>query len=160
MSTATSRNNKTPRLIGLISIIAGAVMILGGGVTWGMVQSQLSAENITIPGDADMFPGKQVKGPLTAYSQADIINKHALEGSGGKTYAELDQDDPARATVMNGSFLRASLFTSVIAFGVAAFAIGLGALFVLVGLAIRALAGPAVVETPGAAKAAEPAAAS
>ena len=160
MSTAISRNNKTPRIIGLISIIAGAVLILGGGLTWGMVTSQLSAENITIPDDASMFPGKQVKGPLTAYSQADIINKHALEGSGGKTYAELDRDDPARATVMNGSFLRASLFTSVIAYGVAAFAAGLGLLFVLVGVAIRSLAGPAVVAAPGAAKATEPAAAS
>lgn len=157
--SAAVKNTKTPRIIGLIAIIAGAVMILGGGVTWGMVQSQLKAENITIPGDSDMFPGKQVRGPLTAYAQADIINKHALDASEGKTYAELDRDDPVRATVMNGSFLRASLFTSVIAFGIAAFAIGLGALFILIGLAIRALA-PVVVEAPGAAKAAEPAAAS
>ena len=87
-----------------------------------------------------MFGGKQVNGPLDAYYQADIINKHALEGSGGKTYAELDREDPARATVMNASFLRASLFTSVIAFGVAAFAMGLGVLFILVGFAIRSLA--------------------
>src|SRR5690625_7961093 len=121
MSTAISRNTKTPRLIGLISIIAGAVLILGGGITWGMVTSQLSAKNITIPDDASMFPGKQVKGPLTAYSQADIINKHALEGSGGKTYAELNRDDPTRATVMNGSFLQASRFTSDIAYGLATF---------------------------------------
>ncbi len=160
MSNAASRNTKTPRIIGLIAIIAGAVMILGGGVTWGMVQSQLSDENITIPGDASMFPGKQVKGPLTAYSQADIINKHALESSGGKTYAELDQDDPTRDVVMNGSFLRASLFTSVIAFGIAAFVIGLGVLFILVGWGLRALAGRPVVEAPGTAAAAEAAAAS
>lgn len=160
MSNAVSRNTKTPRIIGLIAIIAGAVMILGGGVTWGMVQSQLSDENITIPGDASMFPGKQVKGPLTAYSQADIINKHALESSGGKTYAELDQDDPTRDVVMNGSFLRASLFTSVIAFGIAAFVIGLGVLFILVGWGLRALAGRPVVEAPGTAAAAEAAAAS
>lgn len=167
MSTAVNKT-KAPRIIGLIAIIAGAVMVLGGGVTWGMVQSQLTAESITIPDDADMFPGKQVKGPLTAFAQADIINKHALAASDGKTYAELDGDDPVRATVMNGSFLRASLFTSVIAFGIAAFAMGLGALFILIGLAVRALAGPAVAaapgaakaSTPGAAKAAEPAAAS
>jgi len=158
MSTAVNKT-KAPRIIGLIAIIAGAVMVLGGGVTWGMVQSQLTAESITIPDDADMFPGKQVKGPLTAFAQADIINKHALAASDGKTYAELDGDDPVRATVMNGSFLRASLFTSVIAFGIAAFAIGLGALFILIGVAVRILA-PVVVESPGAAKAAEPAAAS
>src|SRR5690625_689662 len=160
MSNAVSRNTNTPRIIGLIAILAGAVMILGGGVTWGLVLSQLSDDDITIQGDASMFPSKQVKGPLTAYSQADIINKHALDSSGGKTYAELDQDDPTRDVVMNGSFLRASLFTSVIAFGIAAFVIGLGVLFILVGWGLRALAGRPVTETPGAAAAAEPAAAS
>lgn len=159
MSLAATRNTKAPRIIGLIAIIAGAIMVIGGGVTWGMVQSQLTAENITIPDDASMFPGKQVKGPLTAYSQADIINEHALDSSGGKTYAELDGDDPTRDVVMNGSFLRASLFTSVIAFGIAVFAIGLGALFILVGIGMRALAGPAAAEERRAAPA-EPATAS
>ena len=48
-----------------------------------------------------------------------LVEHHALEASGGKTYAELDKDDPVRATMMNASFLRASLFTSVVSFGVA-----------------------------------------
>ena len=38
---------------------------------------------------------------------------------------------------MTASFLQASLFTSVVAFGVAAMAIAIGVLFVLVGLGIR-----------------------
>ena len=37
---------------------------------------------------------------------------------------------------MNGSFLRASLFTSVLAFGVSAMAMGLGLVQVLGGLAL------------------------
>ena len=41
---------------------------------------------------------------------------------------------------MTASFLRASLFTSVVAFGVAALVMGLGVLFILVGAAIVALA--------------------
>ena len=40
---------------------------------------------------------------------------------------------------MNGSFLRASLFTSVVSFGIAAMAMGLGIVFVLVGAALRVL---------------------
>ncbi|CAB4752171.1 unannotated protein [freshwater metagenome] len=40
---------------------------------------------------------------------------------------------------MTGSFLRASLFTSVVAFGVSALVVGLGALFILVGFALRSL---------------------
>ena len=65
-----------------------------------------------------------------------VIEKHALEASGDKTYAELDREDPVRVTVMNGSFLRASLFTSVLAFGVSAMAMGLGLVQVLGGLAL------------------------
>ncbi len=42
---------------------------------------------------------------------------------------------------MNGSFLRASLFTSVLAFGVSAMAIGVGIVFVLIGVALLNLAG-------------------
>ena len=137
MST-TLVNTKAVRLISILLIAAGALLVVGGAATWITVRSQLVAENITIPDDAMAFGGNVVNGPLDAYVQADIINKHALEGSGGKTYAELDREDPARASVMNGSFLRASLFTSVIAFGVAAFAAGMGVLFVLVFLGWKA----------------------
>ena len=49
--------------------------------------------------DADRFAGDSVDGPLTAYAEADAIEGHTLEASGGLTYAELPQDDPAgRAT--------------------------------------------------------------
>lgn len=130
---------KPVRLVGLLVMIAGIVLVVAGGTTWFVVRDQLVAENITISEDAAMFAGQTVDGPVDAYVQADVINKHALEASGGLTYAELDQDDPVRATVMNASFLRSSLFTSVIAFGVAALAAGLGLLFLLLGWALRAL---------------------
>ena len=41
-----------------------------------------------------------------------------------------------RDTVMTASFLRASLFTSVVSFGVAAFAAGVGVLMILIGVAL------------------------
>jgi hypothetical protein len=118
-------------------MVAGALMFVGGATTWGMVQSKLADENITVAADAKAFGGKQVTGPLTAYYQADIINYHALQATGGKTYAQLDREDPLRNVAMNGSFLRASLFTSVVSFGVAALAMGLGVLFFLLGLVLR-----------------------
>lgn len=105
-----------------------------------MVRGQLIEENITVAEDAAMFGGERVDGPLDAYFQADIINQHALESSGGLTYAELDREDPVRDTMMNASFLRSSLFTSVIAFGVAAFAAGMGLMFIVLGWAVRSLA--------------------
>ena len=125
------------KIVAILLIVAGAGMFVGGAVTWNMISSKLAAENITVSEDAAQFSGQPVDGPLTAYFEADIINKHSLDATGGKTYAEMDREDPLRAVAMNGSFLRASLFTSVVSFGVAALAMGLGALFFLLGLALR-----------------------
>lgn len=128
------------RLVGLLSIVAGIVLIVAGGLTWYVVTDQLIAQNITVSEDAEWFGGNQVNGPLDAYSQAQVIDKHALEATNGKTYAELEQDDPLREVAMNASFLRASLFTSVVAYGVALFAMGMGLLWILLGWALRRLA--------------------
>jgi hypothetical protein len=124
----------------VLVIVAGAIMAIAGAITWMVVQNQLADERITVAEDAARYAGEPVDGPLTAYEQAAVIEKHALETSGGKTYSELDREDPKRATVMNASFLRASLFTSVVSFGVAAMAVALGLLLVLIGLSLQSLA--------------------
>ena len=133
------------KILGVLGMLGGVVLIVGGLVVWSIVSGQLRAENITVPEDAAAFQGQTVAGPFTAYVQADIIQHHALDASGGKTYAELDKDDPVRATMMNASFLRASLFTSVVSFGVAAFAMGVGILSIIFGFAIHRLASAPVV---------------
>lgn len=148
MATTSRSTGKQVRMLGLVSIIIGAVMIIAGAVTWGMVSTKLAAENITVSADAPMFAGARVTGPLEAFVQADVINGHALKATGGKSYAQLGKDDPLRATAMTGSFLRSSLFTSVIAFGVALFAIGVGALAILLGWALRLIAAPEPAEAP------------
>jgi hypothetical protein len=137
---AGARTLKRVRLIGALVMAAGLLFTVAGAGTWLMVSDALGDERITVADDAARFGGDEVDGPLTAYYQADIIEHHALESSKGKTYAELDREDPVRATVMNGSFLRASLFTSVVSFGVAAMAMGLGLVLVLLGFAVRSLA--------------------
>ncbi|GEL93763.1 aromatic ring-opening dioxygenase LigA [Cellulomonas composti] len=171
MSTsATGSSNGLVRLLALITIIFGGVFIVAGAATWIAVSVNLKAENITVSDDAEAFAGQTVDTPWEAWSQAAIINHHALAASGGLTYAEIgaemtelkadlaaqglsDEEIAAnedlialqntRTTVMNGSFLRASLFTSVIAFGVALLVVGLGAVVTVIGVALRKLA-PAV----------------
>ena len=132
-------------LIGTIVIVMGIIFAVAGVVTWFVVSDQLAAEKITVSEDADFLAGQDVTGPFTAYAEAQVINKHALEATEGKTYAELEREDPARQTAMQASFLRASLFTSVVAFGVAALATVLGILLVLIGSALRSLT-PRVVD--------------
>lgn len=131
--------SKTPKVISILLYIAGAILLVGGAGTYYTVSTQLAAENITVSDDASCQAGQAVNGPLEAYCQAEIINKHALDATDGKTYAELDREDPLRAVAMNGSFLRASLFTSVVSFGVAAFAMGVGVISILAGVGISAL---------------------
>lgn len=131
------------RGIGIVLIVAGIVFAVAGVVAYIAVQQTLSDQKIVVADDADMFAGKDVKGPFTAYSQAMTIGKHAKDIAGGKTYAQLPQNDPNRDTVMTASFLQASLFTSVVAFGVAAMATVLGIMLILLGWAIRRMAPPA-----------------
>ena len=126
--------------VGIIVMVVGVIFAVAGVVTYFIVSNELASENITVSKDANYFAGKDVKGPFTAYSEAETISKHALEATGGKTYAQLAKDDPLRTTAMQASFLRASLFTSVVAFGVAALAAVLGVMLVLIGWSLRSLA--------------------
>ena len=111
-------------------------MVLGGIGTWLMVSSTLRDQKITTADDA-CLPGRTVAGPFTAYCQAKIIEEHTLETTEGLTYAELEREDPRRETALTSSFLQSSLFTSVVAFGVAAMAAAMGVLFILIGLGMR-----------------------
>jgi hypothetical protein len=139
-TAGTTTSHRGVRVIGLIVAIVGAVFAVAGVVTYVVVQQTLADEEITVADDARWFAGEDVEGPFTAYAQADVIAKHAEEMAGGKTYAELDREDPVRASVMDASFLRASLYTSIVAFGVATLATVLGILLILIGWALMRVA--------------------
>jgi hypothetical protein len=176
---STTVTNPRIRFVGLLIIIAGAFMVVAGGVTWFAVSSQLKAEHITVaavtPANPGAFAGKPVTGPITAYAQAAAINHHSLDSAGGRTYAQLGDDAKAlssklaadglskaeiaknpdvltlaatRNTSMTASFLRASLFTSIVSFGLAALVIGLGIVFALIGFALRLPSSPVTTPVP------------
>ena len=121
------------------AIALGILMIIGGATTWFVVSNTLGDQQIITADDA-CLAGNLVDGPFTAYCQADIINTHTMESTGGLTYVQLDRDDPLRDLAMRSAFLQSSLFTSVVAFGVAAMAVGMGVVFVLIGLGMRDVA--------------------
>jgi hypothetical protein len=124
------------RFAAIGSIVLGALLVIGGIATWVLVSNTLADQKIVTSEDA-CLPDRSVTGPFTAYCQAEVIEKHTLEETNGMTYAELDREDPVRDIAMNSSFLQASLFTSVLAFGVSAMAVAVGLLFILMGLGIR-----------------------
>lgn len=119
------------------SVVLGVLLILGALTTWIMVTNELSQEKITVSEDASCLGGDDVNGPFSAYCQALVIEKHARDATGGLTYAEMDREDPLRQVAMNASFLRASLFTSVVAYGVAGMAALMGIVFILIGFGMR-----------------------
>ncbi len=126
-----------PKIASITAIIVGIIMAVAGIVAWVVVSNTLAEQKIVVSDDADCLAGDDVNGPFSAYCQAMVINKHTLGITGGKTYAELDREDPNRATAMDSAFLQASLFTSVVAFGVAAMGLVIGIVLVLIGLAMR-----------------------
>ncbi|MSS84262.1 aromatic ring-opening dioxygenase LigA [Actinomycetaceae bacterium WB03_NA08] len=148
---STGKRRRSLNVIGIIMVVIGAIMVIVGGVAWGAVSSQLSAQKMTVPGDALSNAGAPVAGPFTAWSMQETINMHAEKITGGQTYSELGavvneaketygEDSPeaaeaqaTRDTAMNASLLRTSLLTSVLSFGVSLFAMGSGALAILTG---------------------------
>jgi len=138
-SVGTHRFPRAARIAAIVTMVAGLLMAVAGATTWYTVQGNLADERITVSDDSPRFAGDAVDGPFTAFQEAQMIEKHYLETTKGATYAELDREDPARATAMTASFLRASLFTSVVSFGVAAMAFGLGLVLLIAGFGLYSL---------------------
>ncbi len=140
-TTASTRvSTKPARIAAIVTMVAGLILTVAGAATWFTVQGNLADERITVSEDSPRFAGDKVNGPFTAFQEAQMIEKHYLESTEGKTYAELDREDPVRQTAMTASFLRASLFTSVVSFGVAAMAFGLGLVLLIAGYGLYTLA--------------------
>jgi hypothetical protein len=128
-----------PKIMGIASIVVGVLAIVVGLAVYWVVHVELADQKITVSSDAPFLAGDEVDGPFSAYAEAMAINEHAVKAGGGRTYAEIPQDDPTRDTVMTADFLQASLFTSVVAFGVAALVIALGIVMILFGFTFREL---------------------
>lgn len=156
------------KLFPILLMVIGAVFLVGGGYTTlrgfdarDEVRDELIAQNITTPEDASI-PNARVDDVATARSMANIIEEHALDSTGGLTYAEMgrfmtaDGDpagtsdeseavigadgrpvaNPLRNVAFQASALRTSLFSSVMALEVGNLVIGLGALLAALGVAV------------------------
>jgi hypothetical protein len=141
----------TLRRVGGLAIAAGTLFVAAGASAWITVTQQLRDEKITVPGNAPILAGKRVQDPVTAYVEALVIKSNAERGAGGRTFADIsaalrgvdgasDEAQELRnqsSALSTAASLRTSLMTSVLAYGVSAFAAGLGAFFLLVGTQLR-----------------------
>lgn len=102
MADMTDQHAGRVRVLGLLTIIAGAILAVAGVGTYVTVSLTLADQKITVSEDASAFAGQTVTQPWQAYVQA-------------------------------------SLYTSVVAFGVALMAVGIGVVFILMVWALRTL---------------------
>lgn len=145
--------------LGLVFVVAGGYTVNRGFDAKDQVKQELVAQNITTPDDASI-PGVLVNSPATAKSMADIIDHHARNSTGDRTYAEMgrfmakdggDTNDeaeammgpdgrpmanPMRNVAFQASALRTSLLTSVMAFNLTDLVVGLGLMIVVLGVAL------------------------
>ncbi len=132
----------TDPVIGLGVFIAGSGLLRAaiGVLAWGAIRSQLAAERIAVPGSASRFGGRQVRGPMTAFAEAATVRGISLQATGGRTYGEMDEDDPHARMALDASLIRSSLYSSILAFGQATSEIGNGLAMAGIGLALASLA--------------------
>jgi hypothetical protein len=119
-------------VFGLALSVAGLFMVSHGRSAHNQVRDALAAERIVTPADSDL-PNTPVTGAAQAKAQADIIWTHVMKLTGGKTYAELAQTDPLRATYLQSVTLRTALMESYLAFKVADLVMGIGVIVALLG---------------------------
>jgi hypothetical protein len=147
-------------IFGLVFVAAGIFTAAKGYDAKNQVRTELLAQNITTTPDASI-PNARVQDAATATSMANIIDHHAREATGGRTYAEMGRflaldgkgdtseetlalkdangqpvANPLRDVAFQASALRTSLFTSVMAFNVADLVVGLGLMIVVLGVAV------------------------
>lgn len=127
-------------VLSLVLIGAGAVLVWQGLDAKTEVREALEAERITTPEDASI-PNVPVDSAATAKAQAEIIQEHTLEATEGRTWADMDREDPMRPFYLQAVTLRTSLMSSYMAFKLADLVTGLGALFLVVGVGAAAAGG-------------------
>lgn len=147
-------------VVGILALIVGLGSVAGGIVGAVYTWNSAAEQNITTPDDASM-PGVPVRGPLSMYSQAQIINHHQLESTGGLYYAEMPRQVPqldeagnqvldaagepvmvaneARAGWITATSLITALNQGIMAYAVAGFAVMVGLTLTGVGWTFLAL---------------------
>lgn len=129
---------KLLKISSFLAITAGIIFVIGG--IWGIVftYKNVTQEKIVTPSDASI-PEQPVRGPFTLKAQADIIRKHTLESTGGKTYAEMPREDENRSRWITATTLTTALNLGILSYAFSALFVLLGCISIWTGIVFRAL---------------------
>lgn len=118
----------------------GAGLIMVGGGLWAVMftHQNVAQENIVTPKDASI-PETPVRGPLTLKSQADVIRKHTLASTDGKTYAEMSREDENRSMWITATTLTTALHLGIITYLFSGLIVLFGLISIWTGMVFAAL---------------------
>jgi len=157
-----------------VLVLLGVALIVIGFMGRGEVRDKLAQEAIVGTPDSSI-PGEEVDTGSEAKAFADVIRKHTLEATGGKTYAEMPRavfedsekpvpedevdaalesgeaiDNPERQIWVTSTALSTALNTSYFAESVATFTIVVGFALILIGIGFLVLTRGAARPAPAA----------
>ena len=130
-------------LLGIGMVVLGSIFVYMGFDAKGDIKEALRQEKVITSKDATIpggLAGVLVEDAATARAQQDAIEAHTFGRFG--PYSGMERDDPNRDVYLKGLTLRNALNLAAVGFGVGDMAIGLGAVTVVLGLIIGALAVP------------------
>lgn len=141
-------------IAGIVALTVGFGAVVGGIFGAWYTWDQAATQNITTPDDA-AIPEAAVRGPFTMWAQADIINHHQLDRTGGLYYSEMPRTIPQldeagnpvldadgepvmvpnadRASWLDATTLTTALSLGIISYALSAMAIVTGVTLALVG---------------------------
>jgi len=127
---------------GILFVIAGAILLLQADHTRSELQDSLARENITGSDPEILMTYEGARAPegveipevvidtaMEAYYQAQVIRTHTLNITEGKTYADLDREDPDRALYITSLTLQNSLYMAHMGLEITRLIAGLGVAF-------------------------------
>lgn len=154
------RRQRLLAVVGILSLVVGIGSVAGGIFGAAYTWNEAVAENITTPDDA-VFAEVPVRGPLSMWAQADIIEHHQLDSTEGLRYSEMPREVPqvdeagapvvdeagepvmvpnaARASWINATALTTALNMGLLAYALSAMAVAVGVTLAGAGVAFLSL---------------------
>lgn len=147
-------------IVGIFTLVVGIGSFAGGAFGAVYTWNQAASENITTPDDA-IFPEVPLRGPLSMFAQADIIETHQLETTEGLRYSEMPRQvasvdeagnpvigedgepvmvaNAARASWITATSLITALNVGLLAYALSAFALVIGITMIASGVTFLSL---------------------
>jgi len=135
-------------LLGLVCLVIGGIFIWQSIDVKSNVVTQMKIMNesyggqpeyLTIDGEIIEYP-KQIDGIIDTQWEAkyvaDTLMAHRLNPDEGyPPFTEMERDDPARATVIQGITMETALTLAQVGFGISTMALGIGVFMLIAGVA-------------------------